>query len=295
MGTTQAWRQAARLSQIAATVGLLTLAQVAPAGAGPITLTATAQSTPNESCTGGTGASQTSTTLAVAHYTCTAGASVIGADASAAPGSLGVASTGQHGGGSIPLAQYGQTFYSDAITFTRLDGSLPDTLSVSLTVDLDGTMGKTPGGAANLMGRVDLLNVFGASFVINLDLPFESHGFIVTGATGPETVDLRLTTITGTAFINQAYTLEMRMTGQTYVNFGGSATVDFLHTFGFPSDRPVFNLPDGYTANAGDYLVNNRFVGGATAPPAAVPEPGTLTLVGLTILGLGIARRRRVT
>jgi len=290
VGTTQAWRQAARLSQVAAaTVGLFTLLGVAPADAGPITLIASAQSTPNESCSGGTPVTQTSSTLAVAHYACTAGPSVVGADASAAPGVLGVASTGQHAGGSIPLAQFGQTEYSDVIAFAKLDPSLPDTFAVSLTFELEGTLARTSGGAAALTGNVSMDNLFIGTFEINMDLPFRAPGFTVTGTTGPNTVDAQLTTTTGIATVGQLYGIHMTMWGQTYVTFGGSATIDFLHTFGFPSDRPVFNLPDGYTANAGNYLVNNRLVG--AAPVASeVPEPGTLTLVGMSIAGLVVRR-----
>jgi len=290
--TTQAWRQAARLSQIAAAVGLVTLAWVAPAGAGPITLTATARSTPNESCTGGTPVTQTSTTLAIAHYACNDGRGSVSADAAAAPGSLGVASTGAHAGlNDTPLSQFGDAFYSDVVTFTRLDGLVTGTLPVSLTVDLDGSM---VGNATSLTGRVDLLNVFGSSFSVNTFLAFSSTGLSsVTGTTALPAIDAQLTTVSGTAVVGQGYVLQMRLTGQTYVNSGTSATLDFLHTLGFPSDRPVFNLPDGYTANAGDYLVNNRFVA-ATAPPAAVPEPGTLTLVGMSIVGLMLTQRRRV-
>ena len=187
----------------------------------------------------------------------------------------------------MPLSQYGDAFYSDTVTFTRLDGSLvPDSFLVSLNLDLDGSMV----GAASLTGRVDVLNVFSAWFAIDTSPAFASAGFTVTGSTNPAAVDAQLTTFAGTADIGRAYVIEMRLTGRTYVNSGSTATLDFLHTFGFPSDRPVFNLPDGYTANAGDYLVNNRFVG-AAAPPAAVPEPGTLTLVGMTIAGLLVRRR----
>ena len=119
MVTTQAWRQAARLSHFAAAVGLFALAGVAPAAAGPITLTATARSTPNESCSGGTPVIQTSTTLAIAEYACTDLRGAVSAQATAAPGTLGVYSEGDHTGiNDTPLAQYGEAFYSDVITFT---------------------------------------------------------------------------------------------------------------------------------------------------------------------------------
>jgi hypothetical protein len=163
-------------------------------------------------------------------------------------------------------------------------------VSVSLSLDLDGSM---TGNATSLTGRADLINVFNSSFSVSTFLAFASTGLgSVTGTTSLPAIDAQLTTVSGTAVVGQGYVLELRLTGLTYVNSGSSATLDFLHTLGFPSDRPVFNLPDGYTANAGDYLVNNRFVG-ATTPPAAVPEPGTLTLVGMSIAGVWIARWRR--
>jgi len=53
----------------------------------------------------------------------------------------------------------------------------------------------------------------------------------------------------------------------------------------------VFTLPDGFTANADNLLVNNRFV------PAdiAIPLPGTLPFFasGLSVLGLLGWRRKK--
>jgi hypothetical protein len=60
------------------------------------------------------------------------------------------------------------------------------------------------------------------------------------------------------------------------------AAADYSRTLAFSSQRPVFNLPAGYTVNsiqAG--VVNNTFV----------PEPGSLALLGAAALGL-LARRR---
>ena len=65
---------------------------------------------------------------------------------------------------------------------------------------------------------------------------------------------------------------------------GGSARADFSSSFGFPTGTDVFDLPVGYTANAGDYLVNNRFIDPNGV--GAVPEPTTWAML---ILGFGIA------
>ena len=67
--------------------------------------------------------------------------------------------------------------------------------------------------------------------------------------------------------------------------------VDFSHALGFPTDGPVFNLPDGYTANSSDgFIVNNRFSPGGPAP---VPLSGTLLLLGSGLLGMaGYGRKK---
>jgi hypothetical protein len=74
-----------------------------------------------------------------------------------------------------------------------------------------------------------------------------------------------------------------------------SASAEFASSsFKLPTGRDAFNLADGVAANAGDYLVNNRFLD-PLAPAAGVPEPAAWTLM---ILGFGAAgamlRRRRL-
>jgi len=57
------------------------------------------------------------------------------------------------------------------------------------------------------------------------------------------------------------------------------ANTNFSNTFSFATDRPVFSLPDGYTANSGDAgIVNNSFA-------LPVPEPAT-SIMSATLLGL---------
>jgi len=69
------------------------------------------------------------------------------------------------------------------------------------------------------------------------------------------------------------------------------AASDFDSTFSFALSGPVFDLPDGYTANsASGLIVDNRWLG--IAAPTAVPEPSSLLLV---IAGLlGFIRRLKV-
>lgn len=63
------------------------------------------------------------------------------------------------------------------------------------------------------------------------------------------------------------------------------ANTDANHTLTFAADRPVFDLPDGYTVNSASAgIVNNRYT---------APEPATISLVAAGSLTLLDDRRRR--
>jgi hypothetical protein len=73
--------------------------------------------------------------------------------------------------------------------------------------------------------------------------------------------------------------------GQQSSSLGfGRLSADFEHTLRFANDRPVFDLPAGYTANSAAFgIVDNQYV---------VPEPATAVLLGLAVIG-GLAGRAR--
>jgi hypothetical protein len=69
-------------------------------------------------------------------------------------------------------------------------------------------------------------------------------------------------------------------------SFAGS---DFFHTVSFATDRPVFDLPEGWTVNSvSANIVNNYWI-----PPAAVPEPASALLALIAAAGGAISVRRK--
>ncbi len=101
---------------------------------------------------------------------------------------------------------------------------------------------------------------------------------------------------THTFFVPVDQPILMTLTLSTAAGVGGSGSPEsamssFSNSFEIPIGSDAFVLPAGVTANAGDWLVNNRSV--AVPVQVPVPEPATLTLLGLGSVGLGVYRRRR--
>jgi hypothetical protein len=153
------------------------------------------------------------------------------------------------------------------------------------------------GGSSN--GSAD------ASVQINIQLPGQSDagsalvrstgldsqsGGLLAGQTGP-TIAASLTTGTATFSTTAPNTIAISLVASGESGFNGGSPGDFSEgqanfydTLNFSTSGPVFNLPDGFTANSlSGQIINNQFVG--------LPEPALATL--LTPLALGITRRRR--
>lgn len=88
--------------------------------------------------------------------------------------------------------------------------------------------------------------------------------------------------------LNYNITYAFQLSSSASVFADGEASSLFSHTMGFSPGLNAFILPDGVTANAGDYLVNNRLVSGG------VPEPASwaLMIAGLGLTGAALRRRR---
>ncbi len=201
--------------------------------------------------------------------------------------------------------------FADNITFTR-DPKGPSVVAISMNLDFGGVIDAGSGtpfgsggsvynfsvaiGSTGYIGRGSFDTLLGLQVTpsglgdsIGAVLPGPT-GFFIDLVTPSLTLDFgTLTSITlpvslGVAVITVA-------SGE-----GGSATANFGNTLEFARGRPVFDLPEGFTANAGDYLVNNVF--GEAPPPPPSPDPSVIPLPASALLllaglgGLGLLRCR---
>ena len=232
---------------------------------------------------------------------CGSAASAFASSARASFGSLGVESSAAtfvfQGAG---FTKAGATF-DDMVVFSNPDPNAPNLFPFSMNVGLGGILNAETGsdsgsgGDAIFRFMVDLgvgntgifrgLAAFKTSTGFELDLDgFTGGGFIVPGPVAFQGV------LTSPIVQGQLgpTNLHLRVESEAFARrTGGLALSDFANTFEFVTGTPVFNLPDGYTANAGNWLVNNRFVG-------QVPEPSMGRLLGVGLLALMVAGTARV-
>jgi hypothetical protein len=219
--------------------------------------------------------------------------------ASARFGSVGAGSDAASLVPAITIDSSAAAAFADTITFTKTTVGASDTFSTSINLGFAGSLNagapSSSGAGATVIisvGFIDFSQLF-VSYNALGDLTIQNFGSFIGAGTilGGAAFNTALTTQPVTVTVGQVL---FSMQINTFASAGGpsaSAHSDFSNTFKLPTGIDVFNLPSGYTANAGDWLVNNRFV---EAPLAETPLPAALPLFasGLGVLGF-VARRRK--
>lgn len=197
-----------------------------------------------------------------------------------------------HNGNSLIAGIGAQGHYEDFLTFTSTDSTATST-SVSANLALSGLLEVS----GNVAGSSILAsaNIFGTSFELraldSLSQGFTStNAFIVDSGTIAPSMALTLHTPSVTVPLNSPVHFVLDLLVGTFAS--GPAThalSDFLtDSFKLSSAIAAFNLSQGITVNAGNYLVDNRYID-PLAPSAPVPLP----LSGLLLpSGLAFTARR---
>ena len=190
---------------------------------------------------------------------------------------------------SVPSIWGSGASFTDTVVFSSATPGV-DFADVRVNLSLDG--GIIGGGALDLDGRIELgFTAFQFRLSPRGSFPVQLGGLtVVSGTVVPlGLTDALLRTPSIRVPVNSPVGLILRLSARSG-QIGNTGTVEFGSTFELPFGRDAFVLPEGVTANAGDWLRNNRRVGG----PSAVPEPASWAMM---IAGFGLAgtaaRRRK--
>jgi len=201
----------------------------------------------------------------------------------------------------------GAVFYTDEIVISKLPsaGSLPDLVYAAMRFDVDGVLEVDRFGQASGFGQASaqfigaLGNSSGNTSFRNNSGSMSSEIYVydvIENNSSGNAINLVLETQPLLVRVGDSIGASLSINVSTFVRNLNEATSDFVNTATFAVGRDVFAFYDatgnpvtGYTANAGDYLINNRF----GAVDVTIPEPATRALLGLVLAGLAASRGRK--
>ena len=216
--------------------------------------------------------------------------------AAAKPGQLGTSASATHSGNSSTFSMFAAANMIDTVIFSGPVGSSVTQIPVVLNLAFMGILDNAGTAMSSIILQVSLGSPIEQANIIlsntdlfcygnNLALPVAFGGFNCSTASlnAGQILSLPVQQVSvGTPVV---FSLQL-MSGAHAIG-NGSALSDFSNSLEFPTGIDVFTLPQGFTANAGSYLVNNRFT------LAAIPEPETYVLMVAGLALLAYMQRRR--
>jgi hypothetical protein len=197
----------------------------------------------------------------------------------------------------------------DDLFFSSPPGSTVEELPVRLNLHFEGVFGfdaanddlqkawvrveQTGYGSHNNLGWIEIFRRDGSITDINRELLLANVPVVEEADPSGEFARIIrfegiVTTLPFVVPMNEPLEIGFALSvgGEQWSTLGlGNVTADFGHTLSFPRDRPVFDLPAGFTANSAALgIVDNQYV---------VPEPATAVLLGLVVLAAIACRRVR--